>query len=153
MHYRRLALTLLSSASLISCVAWPMPVSGPTDRFQVTLTPTTQSVGTQDALSVHLKVTNTSSAVQSYPSKTCSWDDDWTVNGFAGREARACSGNMSITVTLAPGESDEHTLTVFPGALIGPVTYQLGFKPKGDTKTYWSNVEAIWVNPLQQATR
>jgi hypothetical protein len=112
------------------------------ERFCVTIWPVKTQVKPGEEFEVKLRVVNSSQESQSIKVASCSWDHQWTwSNRRIGYKMWPCYRNAVVTVQLQPGEAYEKTLAMnIEGK--GPSkteSLRMGFKPAGETKTYWSN--------------
>lgn len=112
------------------------------ERFCVTIWPAKTQVNVDEEFEMKLRVVNSSAEPQSLKVASCSWDHDWTwSNRRIGYEMWPCFRNAIVTLQLQPGEAYEKALMMkIEGK--GPTkteSLRMGFKPAGETKTYWSN--------------
>ena len=108
----------------------------------MTIWPAKKQVKPGEEFDVKLRVVNSSQVPQSFKVASCSWDHHWTwTNRRSDYKMWPCFRNAVVTVQLQPGEAYEKTLAMkIEGK--GPLnteSLQMGFKPSGETKTYWSN--------------
>ena len=112
------------------------------ERLCVTIWPAKTQVPVGEEFEVKLRVVNSSQEPQSLKVASCSWDHDWTwSNRRIGYKMWPCFRNAVVTVQLQPGEAYEKTLAMTIEGK-GPAkteSLRMGFKPGGETKTYWSN--------------
>ena len=112
------------------------------ERLCVTIWPAKTQVKPGEEFEVKLRVVNSSQEPLSLKVWSCSWDHHWTwSNRRIGYNSWPCAANGIGTVQLQPGEAYEKGLAVkIEGkGLSKTESLRMGFKPAGETKTYWSN--------------
>jgi hypothetical protein len=112
------------------------------ERFCVTIWPAKTQVNVGEEFEVKLRVVNSSQEPQSIKVASCSWDQHWTwSNRRISYKMWPCYRNAIVNLQLQPGEAYEQKLAMnIEGK--GPSkteSLRMGFKPPGETKTYWSN--------------
>jgi len=118
------------------------------EQLCVTIWPAKTQVKPGEEFEVKLRVVNSSEEPQSVKVFGCSWDDHWMwKNRRIGYDPWGCDKNAIVTIQLPPGAAYERALTM---KIAGTGTsktesLQMGFKPDGESKTYWSNEVVLGV--------
>ena len=120
------------------------------DRLLVTIWPKTTCVQVEKYFDVHLRVVNATDKTQSFQIMCGSWFDHWKANNTRIWLASwDCTKNFPKTIKLEPGEAYEESLQVQvgDGAPLVTTSFQMGFTPLGEKKTYWSNKVVLGIKP------
>ena len=120
------------------------------ERLLVTIWPRITRVQIEEPFEVSLRVVNATERLQSFRVMASTWEDHWKPNNprivWAGHLAIT---NPSIIIKLEPGQAYEKTLEMLvnEGPPLVVTSFQLGFTPIDEKKTYWSNKITLGIKP------
>jgi hypothetical protein len=123
------------------------------ESFCVTIWTKTTRIQISDPFDVTLRVVNATEKPHSLQVMSCSWNDHWKNNNsrivWAGGVSIESAGNTTIEIKLEPGEAyEKHVqMAVLDGPRLVTTSFQMGFTPIGEKKTYWSNKVVIGIKP------
>jgi hypothetical protein len=124
------------------------------ERFCVTVWAKITRMQIDEPFDVTLRVVNATEKPQSFQVMEAGWDVHWKNSNarivWAGGVLGTSTGNTAVRIRLEPGEAyEKHVQMVVVQDGPPPVTtsFQMGFTPKGEKKTYWSNKVILGIKP------
>lgn len=120
------------------------------DRLCVSIWPKKTRVETGEYFEVSLRVVNATDKLQTFRVFAGSWTEHWkTKNDRMTSIGFPAITNPTMMVKLEPGEAYEKTLqmAVKESPLLVTTSFQMGFTPLDEKKTYWSNRVVLGIKP------